>query len=148
MSAGRDGSVRSITVQVVALGAFCDVASPPGADSASLDFRIEEFATLSDGRRVVVTDDRGWSMRSSGDGSPWTDVSEADLVGSALTAVLPDDAEDTGEEHPWELFADRLQASGVETTAAALEDLPYEVALSDGIRSRLASQSQDGRQSP
>ncbi|WP_083401291.1 MULTISPECIES: hypothetical protein [Pseudofrankia] len=67
---------------VVAMGAWCDyvtederrgtpsaVPRPSGKDNSSMNtlhFRIEEFATLRDGRRLILTRDRGWSGKLSG----------------------------------------------------------------------------------
>lgn len=62
-----------VDVQVVALGAWCDNVTEDG-----LQFRVEEFATLSDGRRLTLSADRGWSGSRSGrlpGHDPWTDLS-------------------------------------------------------------------------
>ncbi len=51
--------------------------------------------------------------------------------------VLPDDAEETGEEHPWEWLAELLRAQGVEAPPEDLRGLPYDVEFSDRLRARL-----------
>src|SRR5919202_6059849 len=68
-----------------------------------LHFRIEEFATLSDGRRLVLTDDRGWGSSGPRGGGPddlWAYETVEAIESTVRNVVLPDDAEETGEEHP------------------------------------------------
>ncbi len=61
-------------VEVVGLGVWCDhvtedqrredlagSAWPPEEVEEAFHFCVEEFATLSDGRRLALIDDRGWS---------------------------------------------------------------------------------------
>jgi hypothetical protein len=52
-------------------------------------------------------------------------------------AVLPDNAEERGEEHEWQRFVQRLREAGVAATSEELRALPYRVILSDRLRSRL-----------
>jgi hypothetical protein len=104
-----------------------------------LHFRVEEFAMLSDGRRLVLSNDRGWGGSMSGGRGPddmWAYETVETIERTALNVVLPDDAEDTGEEHPWELLAERIRAFGVETTPEELKRLPYDVELSQRLRAR------------
>lgn len=111
------------------------------AFARQLNFRVEEFATLSDGRRLTLTDDRGWSI--SGPGSTADDLWAYQTVESVETDVrnvlLPDDAEQTGDEHPWVWLAERLRAQGVEATPERLRRLPYNVILSERLRARLSA---------
>jgi hypothetical protein len=109
----------------------------------SLSFHIEEFAVLADGRRVTLTDGRGFTtsaLLSTGgavaERDPWSHVTLAELEADVLTTVLPDDAEDTGEEHLWDVLAARLQEHGVEASPAELRALPYDVEFSDRVRAR------------
>jgi hypothetical protein len=124
---------------VVALGAWCDLHSP-GEDSgggAGTSFKVREFALLSDGREVTLLDDRGWSTSARLDRIPITQV-----VRDVFNTVLPDDAEDTGEEHEWQRFEQRLREAGVAVTLDELRALPYRVILGDRLRSRLGQASQ------
>lgn len=103
-------------------------------------FRVEEFATLSDGRRVTLSQDRGWSssgVSGAADDDLWAYLAVEDVERDVLNVVLPDDAEATGDKHPWELFAERLVDLGVSTTPEDLRALPYEVILSQRLRERL-----------
>lgn len=105
-----------------------------------LNFRVEEFATLSDGHRLLLANDRGWGGTMSGGRVPdgmWAYLTIEDIERTALNVVLPDDAEETGEEHPWTLLAERIRTLGVETTPDELRHLPYDVVLSQRLRARL-----------
>jgi hypothetical protein len=42
-----------------------------------------------------------------------------------LTTVLGDDAEITGEDHPWEWLASLIQDHGVAVTSEYLQAVPY-----------------------
>jgi hypothetical protein len=124
---------------VVALGAWCDLDSPGEdlAGGAGTSFKVREFALLSDGREVSLLDGRGW-----GTSAQWDRLLITDLVRGVYNAVLPDDAEETGEEHEWQHFERRLREAGVVATLDELRSLPYLVILSDRLRSRLGESSQ------
>lgn len=110
------------------------------AFARQLNFRVEEFARLSDGRRLTLTDDRGWSI--SGPGSTaddlWVYQTVESIHADVLNVLLPDDAEQTGDEHPWASLAAHLRAHGVEATPEDLRRLPYDVILSPRLRARLS----------
>lgn len=80
---------------------------------------VHEFAVLDDGRRLILHQDRGYS----GSGKP----SSAHEKRNVLTTVLGDDAEITGEDHPWEWLASLIQGHGVTVTSVDLESVPYVV---------------------
>lgn len=124
---------------VEALGAWCDLDSPrdDSGVGARTSFKVREFALLSDGREVTLLDDRGWSTSARLDQIPLTQ-----LVRDVYNTVLPDDAEETGEEHEWQRFKQRLQEAGVAVTLDELRALPYSVTLSDRLRRRLGQPSQ------
>ena len=129
----------SIPSVVLALGAWCDLYSP-GEDlggGAATSFKVREFALLSDGREVTLLDDRGWTTSARLDQIPITQ-----LVRDVYNTVLPDDAEETGEEHEWQRFERRLREAGVAVSLDELRALPYSVTLSDRLRSRLGLPSQ------
>ncbi|WP_157474713.1 hypothetical protein [Parafrankia sp. EUN1f] len=125
---------------VIGLGAWCDYV--PESDPRVLRFQVEEFAVLSDGRRLTLTADRGWS--SSLVGSPTTDdawsfLTLAEVTETVLVVVGPDEGDQTTDAHPWALLAERLRAQDVDTTPGALRDLPYEVVLSERLQARISS---------
>ena len=118
------------------LGAWCDLHSPEedswGGGGTSC--KVREFALLSDGREVTLLDDRGW-----GTSAPLGEISVAHVVRNVYNAVLPDNAEETGEEHEWQRFVQRLLEAGVAITPDELRALPYRVILSLQSRLRLPS---------
>lgn len=97
-----------------------------------LAFSVEEFAVLADGRRLRLHAERGFGRSAGAD--PWAFVTQAGLRSDVLTTVLPDDAEQTGEEHHWDWLAELLRAQGVEAQADELRGLPYDVEFSDRLR--------------
>jgi len=64
-------------------------------------------------------------------------MSVTHVVRNVYNVVLPDNAEETGQEHEWQRFAQRLREAGVEVTLDELRALPYRVVLSDRLRSLL-----------
>lgn len=48
------------------------------------------------------------------------------------------DAEDSGEEHPWEWLSGLLRAHGVEVAPEELRLLPYEVVFSERLLARVS----------
>lgn len=108
-----------------------------GGGGGGTSFRVREFALLSDGREVTLLDDRGWSTSARLDRIPITQ-----LVRDVYNTVLPDDAEETGEEHEWQRFEQRLREAGVAVTIDGPRGLPYRVILSDRLRSRLGQPSE------
>lgn len=51
--------------------------------------------------------------------------------------MLPDDAEITGDDHPWEWLALLASLCGINTTADELRTVPYTVEIDEVIRARL-----------
>ena len=140
-----DDHANSLPVQpgrVVGLGAICDLRQQRFDDARSQSFAVSEFVTLEDGRRVILHEDRGFTigLRSSGElGS--SDIREHETLESmtrdVLNVVLPDDDE-CAEEHPWSWLADLARARGLNVTAEDLRGLPYEVIFTDKVRRWLA----------
>jgi hypothetical protein len=110
---------------VVRLGARADL-SANGAGQAQC--QVIEYAVLSDDREVTLTDDRGWG--SSGQRQQET---IGNVLSSTLTCLLPDNAEETGEQHEWAKFLTALGKFGVSATAEDLRQLPYTVSISTAI---------------
>ena len=109
-------------VAVVSLGAWGDLKESSGGGTSC---KVREFALLSDGREVTLLDDRGWTSSA-----PLGEISLTHVVRNVYTVVLPDDAEETGEEHEWQSFEQRLREAGVAVTRDELRALPYRVILS------------------
>jgi hypothetical protein len=128
--------------RVVGLGAVCDLL-PPGPDPRDQAFAVSEFVTLEDGRRVLLHEDRGFTMgvRSTGEAKPpdvhWSLTLEQ-LTKDVLTVVLPDDDGDP-EPHPWAWLAELARSRGVDVSADELRALPYDVVFSDELRGWLAA---------
>jgi hypothetical protein len=98
-----------------------------------LHFRVQEFAELSDGRRITLHDERGYS--TSGPADPWRYQTADSIEADVRTTVLPDD--DDGEEHPWEWLVELLHAQGVEASPEQLKQVPYRVELSQRLHDKL-----------
>lgn len=128
--------------RVVGVGAICDLGPERSADARSRNFSVREFVTLEDGRRVILHEDRGFTigLRSTGKSDPG-DLREHEtlenLTRSVLNTVLPDDDE-PAEDHPWSWLADLGRARGLSVTADELRSLPYEVTFTDKVRQWLA----------
>lgn len=111
----RRASVHFVGVTVVGLGAWSELAR---RGERGMDISVQEFAILDDGRRFWLHEGRGFSTSAT-----HMSVEHAEL--SVLTTVLPDDAEVTGEEHPWEWLASLICGQGVAVTPEQLKAVPY-----------------------
>ena len=129
--------------RIVGLGAICDVGARH-ADPRDQSFSVSEFATLEDGRRVLLHDrGRGFTIgvRSTGECDPRDVRRQLTLEGLAsevLLVVLPDDDDDP-EPHPWSWLSDLAQARGLDVTASGLRELPYDVVFTDELCRWLAA---------
>ena len=126
----------SSVAAVVGLGALCGL-SPRRADQdeRTRSFWVAEFVLLADGRRIILHDERGFTIGARGAGSGLS-MSPADITHNVLNVVLPDDDE-SGEAHPWPWLAALARARGLDVSAEQLSSLPYTVVLTaelaDGI---------------
>ena len=115
-------------IGVARLITFVDLGrNPAGAAHASVSARHE--AVLTNGRRVVIFDDRGWSwtVHHGGGGEadrtldPWTSISLEEIECTARVVVGPDEPvrgrsqEDAATAH-WAYVAGLLQDQGVGVT--------------------------------
>ncbi len=129
--------------RVVGLGAICDLRPQRFDEARSQSFSVSEFVTVEDDRRVILHEDRGFTIgwRSSGE-SGSGDIRGHETLESmtrdVLNVVLPDDDE-CAEDHPWPWLADLARARGLNVTAEDLRGLPYEVIFTDKVRRWLAS---------
>ncbi|TFV61292.1 hypothetical protein E4P41_09740 [Geodermatophilus sp. DF01-2] len=114
-----------------------DWPSAEERDALGLSFRVEEFAVLADGRRLRLHADRGFGLGGLAGVDPWQHVTLESLESDVRATVLPDDAEETGEEHPWEWLSDLLRTQGIDAAAEELRGLPYDVEFSERLRARV-----------
>jgi hypothetical protein len=128
--------------RVVGLGAICDL-HPLRDDPRDQGFKVSEFVTLDDGRRVLLHDGgRGFAIgvRSTGERKPgdvrWQLTREM-LTNDVLLVVLPDDDDDP-EPHPWSWLSELARSRGLDVTADDLRELRYEVVFTDELRRWLA----------
>ncbi|MFF2777612.1 hypothetical protein ACFVU3_22195 [Streptomyces sp. NPDC058052] len=101
----------------------------------SVSARLE--AELSDGRALVLLDDRGWS--ESGPPGIRDRLTRASVEDDARTVVGPDEpfGDQTREEAAaahWGALADHLARRGVTADAAGLAALPHHVDLGERLR--------------
>lgn len=128
----------SCAVAVVRLGALCELESET---SSQANFRVSEYAVLDDGSEVALHAERGFSAGVHGgeDADIWKHMTAVWIERDVLTVVLPYDAEQTGEDHPWEWLVDLLARVCVTETVERLRGVPYEVRLGATVLSRLAA---------
>ncbi|KAB8164629.1 hypothetical protein FH609_018090 [Streptomyces sp. 3MP-14] len=106
------------------------------ARQLSVDARLE--AELSDGRRVVLLDDRGWTM-SAGGADVRAFLTVEDIEADARTVVGPDEPVE-GETHAemaaahWGALAALLARQGVTVSGPQLERARHDVELSPRLR--------------
>jgi hypothetical protein len=126
----------------VGIGAICDLEPQRLDDARSQSFAVSEFVMLEDGRRVILHEDRGFTIgippRESGSADIRDHETSDSITHDVLIAVLPDD-DDPGEDHPWPWLADLARARGLDVTAEDLRGLTYEVILTDDVTRWLAS---------
>jgi hypothetical protein len=153
-------------VSVTGLGAWCDFVTedeyrqrlvrdgwPAGEIehlveefNLGVSFVVHEFAELTDGRRLTLHEERGFTgvtmtIEGPAPSDQWRYLTLENLERDVLrTTVLPDD-DDTGDEHPWEWLTRLLHARGVQATAEELRLLPYGVEFSERLRARLEAEA-------
>ena len=110
------------------------------ADARSVSVSARHEAVLEGGRRVLLLDDRGWSM--GGPPDVWAVTSVQDVVETARTVVGPDESfggrspEDMEADH-WAHLVEVLEQQGVAADPADLRRRPHNVVLSEGLLARL-----------
>jgi hypothetical protein len=120
---------------VVALGAWAELAR---RDQSGMDIDVHEFAVLGDGRRVTLHRERGFSTSA-------THMTAGHAESSVLTTVLPDDAELTGDDHPWEWLASLIRNHGVAVTPEQLQAAPYVIEFGPRLSALLKLEGQRER---
>ncbi len=129
-----------------------------GDDPRRMSVSLRHEAVLSDGRRLLLLDDRGWTWqlmehRAEGDAVVDGDVSDIwdwtsveDIEETARLTVGPDEPfddrtpQDMQAGH-WAYLAGTLDRLGVSADAQALRGLPHDVVLSEQLRARVRGRS-------
>ena len=139
----------STMVQVTRLLTLVEVDDPV-LDPRRLSVSARHEAVLSDGRRVPLLTDRGWSV--SGPPDAWAETTVEEIEQTARTVVGPDEPfgrrsrEDMAADH-WTGLAGLLRRHDVQVDPEQLERLPHGVVLGEQLLARLGSQP-DGATSP
>ncbi|MCA0147047.1 hypothetical protein [Blastococcus sp. LR1] len=143
---GPEGmGVHGVPVSGFTFAPFVPQPGVPVLSPGAIRFRVEEFAVLADGRRVRLHAERGFTLSAergpglSAEVDPWQHLTLESLEADVRATVLPDDAEATGEDHPWTWLADLLRAQGIETSPEELRAVPYGVEFSARLQARVAA---------
>lgn len=129
--------------RLISVGAICDLRPQRLDDSRSMSFSVSEFVALADGQRVILHEERGFTigLRSTSGTDPG-DIRDHEtpdsIIRNVLNVVLPDDDE-PAEDHPWSWLAELARARGLDVTAEDLRGLPYGVILTDRVTRWLTS---------
>lgn len=112
------------------------------ADPRRLSVSATHEAVLSNGYRVLLLNDRGWSV--SGPPDIWSSMSAAEIADTARVVVGPDEAfdgysqEDMEASH-WAFLAAILRRQGADVEGPALRELPHDVLLGERLLARLSA---------
>ena len=103
------------------------------AESGTPHLYAVEFADLSDGRRIVLRDDRGWRhWPVNTPTSRWKIANGREIFKMALLILDPDDNDD------WERWVvEQLRSVGVDTDPASVHAAPYRVEFGPGVQHEL-----------
>lgn len=119
-----------------------DGAAAPGARNPRvMSVSALHLAVLDDGRRLLLLDDRGWSMHGQPD--IWRDTSVDEITTTARVVVGPDEPfddhtrADMAADH-WAVLAATLRQRDVLVGGPELSRLPHDVELSEQLLLRLA----------
>ena len=118
-----------------------------GFESGRLSLYAEEFADLSDGRRVILKDDRGWSLLPNHDSryprypdSSWKFENGHALTFEAATVLQPD-----YNELWMEWVVERLGFFGVDVDLVSVHAAPFRVEFSPRVQRELRQRKSDGQ---
>ena len=97
-----------------------------------------EFADLSDGRRIVLRDDRGWRhWPPNTPTSRWRIANGRELAKMAMLILDPDDNDD------WERWVvEQLRSAGVDADPTSVHAAPYRVEFGTRIQHELRQPQQ------
>jgi hypothetical protein len=140
---------------VARLVTFADVGE--GVDAHQLSVSARHEAELTDGRRVLLLDDRGWTespLIVLGEGEvpedqpdSWASTSVEDIEETTRTVVGPDEpfeglTQEDAERAHWTYLSDVLRQHGVVVDALDLRSLPHDVVLSERLLARVGRSAQ------
>jgi hypothetical protein len=119
---------------VLGLLTFADLdARDPSGCSVS----VRHDAILSDGSRIVLLDDRGWSSSRGVDGRTIDEVERTARAVVGLDEPAAGHTRADMEADHWAALHRKLESAGIATDGVELKNLPHEVALSDRLCRRL-----------
>ena len=105
-------------------------------ESGRLSFYAEEFADLSDGRRLILKDDRGWS---SGPVNSWKSANGRELTKEAILMLGP------GDDEVWmEWVVERLRFLDVDVDPVSVHAAPFRVEFGPRVQRELRQRKPDG----
>jgi hypothetical protein len=115
-----------------------DDRSHPGTVSVAARLEVE----LTDGRRVVLLDDRGW-----GSTQRWAEASVKRIEETTRMVVGPDEpptgrSREEMETIHWTSLQQTINRQGVAVDAAELRRLPHDVVLSQRLLARIGADSE------
>lgn len=117
---------------------FADIADRSSqSDEVAVSLRHE--AELTDGRRVLLLDDRGWGSTQS-----WAATSVEEVQETARMVVGPDEppegrSQEDMETVHWASLQQIAQQRGVAIDAAELRQLPHDIVLSERLLERIGT---------
>jgi hypothetical protein len=100
---------------------------------------VREVACFDDSAVIPLREQMGWGVQARGlrGDEQCRLVTAESLTRDVLTVVVPKDAEQTGEDHPWREFVATLEAAGVHSTPHELACLPYNVVFAPRLHDAL-----------
>jgi hypothetical protein len=145
----QDGAITFVARLVT----FVDIDEADGAAAEGLSFSARQDALLSDGRRLVLLNGRGWNQTKrfarhselptlERRSSSWKGITREGIEGAARSVVGPDSAykkytQAEANQGHWAHLSATLAKEGIHADATALEALPHDVELSARLLSRL-----------
>ncbi|WP_420618188.1 hypothetical protein [Candidatus Poriferisocius sp.] len=111
-------------------------------ESGKTHFYVEEFADLTDGRRVILRDDRGWSSWPvNSPNSQWKTAIGRELTKMTILVLDPND-----NENWMEWVIERLHFLGIAVDPISVHAAPFQVEFGPRVRNELRQYSSRLRQ--
>jgi hypothetical protein len=113
---------------------FADIVD---ASSERVEVAARHELELTDGRRVLLLDDRGWGSSRS-----WAKISVESVQRTTRMVVGPDEppagrSQEDMEALHWGALQEAAQRQGVMVDAGELRKLPHDVVLSERLLARI-----------